>query len=161
MDETYIKERGEWRYLYRAVDATGQTIDFLLTEQRDEQAAMRFLTKAIRRQGVPENITIDGSKANAAAIREYNQAHDTAIKIRQVKYLNNMLEQDHRGIKPRYRPMGGFKHGHTAARFCRAFDEIRAFLRPQSRRNQPLSLAQRRCIHRDRFAQLMGMMTAA
>ena len=97
MDETYIRVKGEWRYLYRAVDKTGQTIDFLLTEQRDEQAAKRFLTKAIRRHGVPEKITIDGSEANAAAIGRYNEAHGTTIIIRQVKYLNNMVEQDHRG----------------------------------------------------------------
>jgi putative transposase len=92
MDETYIRIRGHWRYLYRAVDKAGQTIDFLLTEQRDERAAMRFLTKAIRRHGVPEKVTIDGSEANAAAIRSYNQAHGTAIVIRQVKYLNNVVE---------------------------------------------------------------------
>ena len=85
MDETCIKVKGQWRYLYRAVDKHGQTIDFLLTEQRDEQAATRFLTKAIRRHGVPEKITIDGSEANAAAIRGYNEAHGTAIDIRQVK----------------------------------------------------------------------------
>jgi putative transposase len=76
-------------------------------------------------------------------------------------HLNNHLEQDHRGIKQRYRPMGAFKQENTAARFCRAFDEVRAFLRPQSQRNQRLSLAQRRCIYRDRFAQLMGMMAVA
>jgi transposase-like protein len=69
MDETYIRICGHWSYLYRAVDKTGQTIDFLLTEQRDERVARRFLTKAIRRHGVPEIITIDGSEANAAAIR--------------------------------------------------------------------------------------------
>jgi putative transposase len=69
MDGTYIKVRGHWRYLYRAVDKTGQTIDFLLTEQRGERAAMRFLTKAIRRHSVPETVTIDGSVASAAAIR--------------------------------------------------------------------------------------------
>src|SRR5437667_1427275 len=97
------------RYLYRAVDKTGQTIDFLLTEQRDEQAATRFLTKAIRRHGVPEKITIDGSEANAAAIRSYNREHGTAIMIRQVKYLNNIVEQDHRGVKRVTRPMLGFK----------------------------------------------------
>jgi putative transposase len=74
LDETYIRVRGCWCYLYRAVDKAGQTIDFLLTEQRDEHAAMRFLTKAIRRHGVPETITIDGSEANAAAIRAYNEA---------------------------------------------------------------------------------------
>jgi putative transposase len=109
MDETYIRVKGEWRYLYRAVDKYGQTIDFLLTEQRDERAAMRFLTKAIRRHGVPETITIDGSEANAAAIRGYNEAHGTAIIIRQVKYLNKVVEQDHRAIKRVARPMLGFK----------------------------------------------------
>jgi putative transposase len=109
MDETYIKVKGQWRYLYRAVDKTGQTIDFLLTEQRDEQAATRFLTKAIRRHGVPEKITIDGSDANAAAIRSYNAEHGTAIIIRQVKYLNNVVEQDHRSVKRVARPMLGFK----------------------------------------------------
>jgi putative transposase len=109
MDETYIRVKGQWRYLYRAVDKTGQTIDFLLTEQRDERAAMCFLTKAIRRHGVPEKITIDGSEANAAAIRGYNEEHGTAIIIRRVKYLNNVVEQDHRGVKRVTRPMLGFK----------------------------------------------------
>lgn len=109
LDETYLKVKGRWRYLYRAVDKTGQTIDFLLTEQRGERAAMCFLTKAIRRHGVPETITIDGSEANAAAIRGYNEAHGTAIMIRQVKYLNNLVEQDHRAVKRITRPMLGFK----------------------------------------------------
>jgi putative transposase len=109
MDETYLKVKGRWCYLYRAVDKTGQTIDFLLTEQRDERAARRFLTKAIRRHGVPEKITIDRSEANAAAIRGYNEAHSTSISIRQVKYLNNLVEQDHRAVKRMTRPMLGFK----------------------------------------------------
>ena len=109
MDETYIRVKGEWRYLYRAVDKHGQTIDFLLTEHRDERAAKRFLTKAIRRHGVPEKITIDGSAANEAAIRSYNEEHGTAIEIRQIKYLNNIIEQDHRGVKRITRPMLGFK----------------------------------------------------
>jgi putative transposase len=109
MDETYIKVKGQWYYLYRAVDKTGQTIDFLLTEQRDEQAAKRFLTKAIRRHGVPEKITIDGSAANEAAIKSYNEEHGTAIAIRTIKYLNNIVEQDHRGVKRVTRPMLGFK----------------------------------------------------
>src|SRR5437773_6035137 len=83
LDETYIKVKGEWKYLYRAVDKYGQTIDFLLTEQRDEQAAKQFLTKVIRRHGgVPEKITIDGSAANEAAIKSYNEAHGTTIEIR-------------------------------------------------------------------------------
>jgi putative transposase len=109
MDETYIRVKGEWRYLYRAVDKTGQTIDFLLTEHRDTEAALRFLTQAIRRHGVPATITIDGSEANEAAIKRYNQEHGTAIEIRQVKYLNNIVEQDHRAVKRVTRPMLGFK----------------------------------------------------
>src|ERR1700745_553595 len=109
LDETYIKVKGQWYYLYRAVDKTCQTIDFLLTEQRDEQAAKRFLIKAIRRHGVPEKITIDGSAANEAAIKRYNAEHGTAIAIRQIKYLNNIVEQDHRGVKRVTRPMLGFK----------------------------------------------------
>jgi transposase-like protein len=109
MDETYIKVKGEWRYLYRAVDKQGQTIDFLLTEHRDKEAALRFLKKAIRRHGVPEKITIDGSDANEAAIKSYNEEHGTSMIIRQVKYLNNIVEQDHRGVKRVTRPMLGFK----------------------------------------------------
>src|SRR5215475_3650785 len=109
MDETYIRVKGEWRYLYRAVDKTGQTIDFLLTEHRDTEAALRFLTQAIHRHGVPGTITIDGSEANEAAIKRYNQDHGTAIEIRQVKYLNNIVEQDHRAVKRVTRPMLGFK----------------------------------------------------
>jgi putative transposase len=108
MDETSIRVKGEWRYLYRAVDQPGQTIDFLLTEHRHTAAALRFLTHAIRRHGVPETITIDGSEANEAAIKRYNEEHGTHIIIRQVKYLNNMVEQDHRGVKRVTRPMLGF-----------------------------------------------------
>ena len=95
-------------YLYR-LDKAGQTLAFLLTAHRDEKAAKRFLTKAIRRHGVPEKITIDGSEANAAAIRSYNQDHGTTIVIRQVKYLNNIIEQDHRAVKRVTRPMLGFQ----------------------------------------------------
>jgi putative transposase len=109
MDETYIRVKGEWWYLYRAVDKYGETVDFLLTEHRDQEAALRFLKKAIRRNGVPQTITIDGSDANEAAIKRYNQEYGTAIAIRQVKYLNNIVEQDHRAVKRVTRPMLGFK----------------------------------------------------
>ena len=85
MDEPSIKVKGPWYSLYGAVDKTGQTIDFLFTEQRDEQAAKRFLTKAMRRHGVPEKSPIDGSAANAAAIKSSNAEHGTAIAIRQVQ----------------------------------------------------------------------------
>jgi putative transposase len=87
MDKTSIRVKGEWRYLYRAVDKYGETVDFLLTEHRDKEAALRFLKKAIRRNGVPETITIDGSDANEAAIKRYNEEHGTNIIIRQMKYF--------------------------------------------------------------------------
>ena len=91
------------------MDKTGQTIDFLLMEERDEEAAKRFFTKAIRRNGMPEKITIDGSAANEAAIKSYNREHGTVIAIRKIKYLNNIVEQDHRAVKRVTRPMLGFK----------------------------------------------------
>jgi putative transposase len=128
MDETYIRVKGQWYYLYRAVDKNGQTIDFLLTTHRDEQAATRFLTKAIRRHGVPETMTIDGSDANASAIRSYNTEHGTAIVIRQVKYLNNLVEQDHRAVKRVTRPMLGFK-SFGAAQYTLAGVELMHMLR--------------------------------
>jgi putative transposase len=109
LDETYITIKGQWYDLDRAVDKTGQTIDFRLTEPRDEAAAKRFLTKAIRRHGVPAKITIDGSAANEAAIKSYNTEHGTAIEIRKIKYLHNIVEQDHRAVKRVTRPMLGFK----------------------------------------------------
>jgi putative transposase len=109
MDETYSKVKGQWDYLSRAVDKHGQTIDFLLTEHRDKEAALRFLKKAIRRNGLPETMTIDGSDANEAAIKSYNEAHGTTIRIRQGKYLNNIVEQDHRAVKRVTRPRLGVK----------------------------------------------------
>ena len=109
MDETYIRVQGEWRYRYRAVDKPGPTIAFLLPEHRDQEAALRLLTQAIRCHGVPEKITIDGSEANEAAIKRYNEVHGTAIDIRQIKYLHNIVEQDHRAVKRITRPMLGFK----------------------------------------------------
>jgi len=91
------------------VDKHGQTIDFLLTEHRDAEAALRFLKKAIRRNGVPETMTIDGSDANEAAIKRYNEENGTTIRIRQVQYFNNIVEQDHRAVKRVTRPMLGLK----------------------------------------------------
>ena len=114
MDETYIKIKGQWYYLYRAVDKEGNTIDFLLTKKRDTKAAKRFLIKAIGSNGRPEKITIDKSGANKAAIEEYNRENGTSIEIRQIKYLNNIVEQDHRGIKRVTKHMLGFKSFHAA-----------------------------------------------
>src|SRR5262245_47037630 len=109
LDETYVRVKGEWKYLYRAVNREGQTIDFLLTPQRDRAAAEAFLHKAIRAQGTPEKITIDKNGSNTAAIMHYNKTHKTAIIIRHSKYLNNVVEQDHRAVKRLTRPMLGFK----------------------------------------------------
>jgi len=114
MDETYVRVKGEWTYLYRAVDKAGHTVDFLLTPTRDRAAATAFLRKAIRSQGLPEKITIDHSGSNTAAIQRYNGAHKTAIMIRQCKYLNNIVEQDHRAVKGKVKPMFGFKSFGTA-----------------------------------------------
>ena len=91
------------------MDKHGQTIDFLLTEHRDAEAALRLLKKAIRRNGVPETMTIDGSDANEAAIKRYNEENGTTIRIRQVQYFNNIVEQDHRAVKRVTRPMLGVK----------------------------------------------------
>ena len=119
MDETYVKVKGAWKYLYRAVDKAGATVDFLLTAKRDGKAALRFLCKAIRHNGTPEKITIDQSGANTAAIESHNAEHKTdhnaGIEFRQIKYLNNIVEQDHRAIKRSVRPMLGFKSFWSAA----------------------------------------------
>jgi putative transposase len=115
MDETYVKVKGSGKYLYRAVDKSGATVDFLLTAKRDRKAALRFLRTAIGRHGVPEKITIDKSGANTTAIESYNAEHETDIEIRQIKYLNNIVEQDYRAIKRVTRPTLGFKSFPSAA----------------------------------------------
>lgn len=109
LDETYIKIKGEWKYLYRAVDKLGNTIDFLLTARRDKKAVLRFLSKAIGSNGKPSLINIDKSGANTAGIKQYNVDENKRVKTRQCKYLNNIVKQDHRFIKRITRPMLGFK----------------------------------------------------
>ncbi|WP_429347740.1 IS6 family transposase [Paraburkholderia sp. Clong3] len=109
MDKTYIKVRGQWKYLYRAVDKAGKTVDFLLRAHRDRAAARRYFEKSIDQNGEPETITVDKSGANLAALQAINAERKTPIKVRQVKYLNNVVEQDHRAIKRIVKPMMGFK----------------------------------------------------
>jgi transposase-like protein len=94
MDETTIKIKGPWKYLYRAVDRDGQTIDFLLTAHRDQKAARRFLNKAIRPHGLPDTVTIDKSGAHTAALEALKEETGHAIEMRQNKYLNNLVEQE-------------------------------------------------------------------
>ena len=123
MDETYIKIKGVWNYLYRAVDKEGDTIDFMLSKHRDESSAKAFFIKAIGYSGLPEKITLDKSGANKAGIDAINLqlillallgCTLIQIQIRQIKYLNNIVEQDHRGIKRIVKPMMGFKAFHSA-----------------------------------------------
>lgn len=96
MEETYIRVKGQWKYLYRAVDTADHTIDFLLTAKRDAAAALRFFRKAIRQHAVPEIVTIDKSGANTAALTTLhaNRPEEGLITVRQNKYLNNLVEQD-------------------------------------------------------------------
>lgn len=101
VDATYVKVRGTWKYLYRAVDKTGNTVDFLLQAKRDKEAARRYFEKSIDQNGVPETVTIDKSGANLAGLQSVNAERETPIKIRQARYLNNIVEQDHRAIKRR------------------------------------------------------------
>ena len=124
MDETYILVGGQWKYLYRAVDRTGQTVDFLLTARRDEAAARRFFERAINLHDVPEKITIDKSGANTAAVRGLMADSGLAIELRQSKYLNNIVEQDHRTIKRRVRPMMGFKSFWAARRILEGVETM-------------------------------------
>jgi putative transposase len=97
MDETYIKVQGQWKYLYRAVDKDGDTVDFLFRAHRDKAAAQRYFEKAIDQNGAPGTVTVDKSGSNLAALQAINAERETPIKIRQCKYLNNIVEQDHRG----------------------------------------------------------------
>lgn len=113
VDQTYIKVQGHWKYLYRAVDKAGHTVDFLLHAHRDKAAVQYYFEKSIDQNGDPETVTIDKSGANLAALEALNAGRDTPLKIRQNKYLNNIVEQDHRAIKRRTRPMLGF-HARSA-----------------------------------------------
>src|ERR1700758_434088 len=116
-DETYIKVKGRWTYLYRAVDKYGRTVDFLLSERRDVSAAKRFFRRAIRHNGTPRVITLDGYAATHRAIRELKSTGRMCrrVRVRSCKYLNNIVEQDHRRVKQRIGPMLGFKRFDMAA----------------------------------------------
>ena len=109
MDETYVKVAGQWKYLYRAVDKHGATVDFLLRAKRDHAAARAFFERAIGQHDVPEKITLDKSGANTTAIVSTQADSGLPIKMRRSRYLNNLVEQDHRAVKRITRPMLGIE----------------------------------------------------
>lgn len=120
MDETYVKVKGRWMYLYRAIDKWANTLDFMLSERRDEAAATAFFAKAIASNGWPDKVVIDKIGSNAAGLFNMNcllVLHNWhwLIDVLQVKYLNNIIEQDHRFIKKITRPMQTFKSVNSAA----------------------------------------------
>jgi transposase-like protein len=132
VDETYVKVKGRWMYLYRAVDARGQTIDFLLSAKRDTAAARRFFRKALKQAHTvnPRTVTVDKNAAYLSATKAMKKAGELwrFAKLRQVKYLNNIVEQDHRRIKRLVRPGLGFQSFHTARRTLAGY-EILAMVR--------------------------------
>jgi putative transposase len=141
-DETYIKVRGRWMYLYRAIDSVGDTVEFHFSEHRDLPAAKRFFRKALQCHGRPDRIVIDGSQTNQEAIVSCdttNQLQDCSrrrvkpIRIRQSRYLNNRIEQDHRRIKRRVRPMLGFKSQATAEIILSGIEMVHMMRKRQAR----------------------------
>ena len=159
VDETYLKVRGRWAYLYRAIDRDGRLVDTMLSERRDMAAAQAFFRSAKAATGTtPDRVTTDGHGSYPRAIRTVlgrRVAHRTNA------YKNNGLEQDHRGVKGRIRCMRGFKSFASAERFCRSHDELRDFLRPRTRRNQLVSARRRRLLHLRRAADVLAILEAA
>src|SRR4051812_10812302 len=159
VDETYVKVHGRWCYLYRAIDQHGSLVDVLLSEHRDMAAAQAFFRSAHAVTGItPDRVTTDGHDSYPRAIRT---TLGKRVRHRCSRYLNNRLEQDHRGIKGRYRSMRGFKCPRSAARFCRTCDELRNFPRPCSRQHQHVPAVRRRLLHLRRTATVLAILRAA
>ena len=159
VDETYIKVDGRWCYVYRAIDSTGALVDVLFSERRDMAAARAFFRSAKAVTGVtPDRVTTDGHDSYPRAIRT---ELGKGVRHRTNRYLNNRLEQDHRGLKGRYWPMLGFKCPRSAARFCRAYDELRNYLRPRTRRNQHVPAFHRRLLFLRRTVTVLAVLEAA
>ena len=117
MDETYVKVRGAWVYLYQVVDKAGKMVDFDLSRKRDVDAAKAFLRKAMEALRTPTKITLDANAASQGAVADLKQSGELPkrVRVRSCKYLNNIIEQDHRRAKQRLRPMLGLKSFQTAA----------------------------------------------
>ena len=127
-DETYVKVRGKWKYLYRAVDSEGNTLDFLLSAKRNTKAAKRFFKKVLNASHTiaPRVITVDKNAAYPPAIEtlKRDKSLPKATKNRQRKYLNNIVEQDHRFLKRRTRPGLGFNSFNTARRTLKGYEAM-------------------------------------
>jgi len=138
VDETYIKIKGKDRYLYRAVDSTGQTLDFLLTAKRDAVAAKRFLCKALKatHNQEPRVINVDKNAAYPKAIEQLKQKKELPkeVELRQNKYLNNRVEQDHRFIKRLVKPGMGFGSFNTARRTIKGYEIMNMLRKGQVRK---------------------------
>lgn len=136
VDETYIKVKGQWMYLYRAVDSEGNTIDFYLNKTRDHKAAKRFFKKALRsfHVSIPRVITVDRNPAYPVAIEELKKEKKMplGIQIRKIKYLNNIVEQDHRFIKKRVRSMLGLKSFRTAKQILAGVEAVHMMKKGQT-----------------------------
>ena len=159
VDETYLKVRGRWCYLYRAIDRDGNLVDTMLSEHRDMAAAQAFFRSARAVAGVtPERVTTDGHGSYPRAIRS---TLGRRVVHRTSAHKNNGLEQDHRGVKGRTRCMRGFKSFASAERFCRSHDELRDFLRLRTRHNQPVPACHSRLIHLRRATSALAILEAA
>ena len=156
MDETYIKVKGVWKYLYRAVDKHGKTVDFLLTAKRDMAAAKRFFDKAMGANGDPDKVATDKSGANKAAMDAINAGRDVPILVRQVKYLNNIVEQDHRAIKRVTKPMLNFKSFRAAGSVLAGIELIHMI-----RKGQFVFDGAEAMSFADQFSMLAGMVRSA
>ena len=156
---TVAQVGGRWCYVYRAIDRSGALVDVLFSEHRAMAAARAFFRSAKTVTGVtPDRVTTDGHDSYPRAIRS---ELGRGVRHRTSRYLNNRLEQDHRGLKGRYRPMRGFKCPRSAARFCRGHDELRNFLRPRSRHDQHVPADRRRLLLLRKTVAVLGILGAA
>ncbi len=138
IDETYVKVGKSWKYLYRAVDREGQTIEFMLSAKRDTSAAKRFFKKVMRadHRRLPFSISVD---KHASYPEPFTSSQEEKVlpadcRLRRVKYLNNVIEQDHRFVRKRWRAMQHFRSFHTAERTIEGVEAMHMMRKGQVKR---------------------------